>query len=345
MSGSTIMVSPPVLEARTRECLVEAGLSEEGAVVTARVLVDADVRGHRSHGVGMLPTYLDRIEQGGIDVSAQPEWCESGAGTAVLDARGAIGPVAAALASARCAEVAGEAGVSAVSIRGNNHVGMLAAYRTAFVEHGVIGLIFNMSGNSVAPPHAQFATMGNNALCLVVPSGRSGPFVIDLATGIVAGGKIRQAAREGESVPRGWLLDREGRETTDPRHLDEGGSIPVFGGHRGLAVSLMTELLVGCLSVGHGSSRVMKQRVHPDLAMDCGQLFVGFDPGAFGGVNSGEVVEELERSVARGYRDQPQEPWFPDQLEAASRSNADRCGIPLTATLADLLGLGDPDPR
>lgn len=324
---------------RTRQVLREAGLPDRHAGIVAGAMVDADVRGHHSHGLLLLPVYLRRIEAGGIDPAAEPEWIIERPALAVLSGRGAPGHVAAWRAAERCAALAERAGVAAVAVRHTNHVGMLAAYREPFRARGVVGLVLNLAGNSVAPPGGQRPTMGNNAVCLVMPRGDDEPFVIDFATGAVACGKIRRAAVRGEPVPEGWLLDADGRPSTDPARLDDGGAVPVFGGHKGLAVSLMVEVLAGVIGGGVTSRGVNRQRLFPARVMNCAQLFLGLHPAAFGVGDPAPFVDELRRSVREGYADDPPEPWFPEQAESCARQRAEREGLRLEPELAALLGL------
>jgi LDH2 family malate/lactate/ureidoglycolate dehydrogenase len=334
---NAVLVAADALQARTQALLEEAGARPEHAATAARVLVDADVRGHHSHGVSLLPTYLARLDAGGIDPRAEPRWGEAaGAALAVLEAGGGLGQVAAELAARRCAEAAGRLGLAAVGVRGNNHVGMLAAYREPFVDHGVVGLVLNISGPSVAPPGGARATLGNDALCLIVPRRAGPPFIVDFATGTVASGKVRQAALEGREVPDGWLLDAAGRPSSDPRDLDRGGSVPVFGGHKGLCVAAVVEVLAGGLVDGRSSARVHKQRAEPQRAMECAQLFVGFAAGALGG-DPERCVDELQGAVAAAYDAAPAPPWFPEQLEQ-ERARRHAAGVPLPMPLAAELG-------
>jgi len=328
------------------DALGTAGTEAERACLVARVLVDADVRGHFSHGVGLLPMYLDRLEQGGIDPAAEPEWLSDRGSVAVLHGHGGFGQVAAELAAGTCAARAAEHGVAAVAVRGSNHIGMLAAYRHHFVRHGVIGLIFNISGAGVAAPGAGRATLGNDAVCLVVPRGEAAPFVVDFATGTVASGKIRHAAHRGEPVPDGWLVDRLGRATNDPNELDRGGAVPVFGGHKGLGVALLTEVMAGVLGGATVSPLVHKQRAEPDRAMDCSQLFLALDPAAFGDPPVEDLLDTLTNAVAAGYPGGPPRVYLPEQQEQLATERAARDGIPVAARLGWSVtgpaGAGDP---
>lgn len=324
---------------RTTRVLRAAGMPQGHADIVAAAMVDADVRGHHSHGLLLLPVYLRRIEQGGIDPAAEPEWITEQPSLAVLSGRGAPGHVAAWRAAERCAQQAARTGVAAVAVRHTNHVGMLAAYREPFQAHGVVGLVLNLAGNSVAPPGGQRPTMGNNAVCLVVPRQGQEPFVIDFATGAVACGKIRHAALRGEAVPEGWLLDAGGQPSTDPARLDDGGAVPVFGGHKGLAVSLMIEVLAGVIGGGVTSRGVNRQRLFPARVMNCAQLFIGLSPAAFGIGDLGPFVDELQLSVREGYAGDPPELWFPEQAEARAQRAAEHEGLRLEAELVELLGL------
>ncbi|OKK12257.1 hypothetical protein AMK16_32050 [Streptomyces sp. CB00455] len=318
--------------------LAGAGVAAEHAALVARVLVDADVRGHFSHGVGLLPMYLDRLEHGGIDPAAEPEWISEGPAVAVLDAHGGFGQVAAELAAERCARQAAETGLAAVAVRGNNHIGMLAAYRGHFVRHAVVGLVLNISGPSVAAPGAGRPTLGNDAVCMVVPRTGQRPLVVDFATGTVASGKIRHAAHRGETVPATWLVDREGRPTTDPEELDRGGAVPVFGGHKGLGVAVITEVLAGILAGGTVSPLVHKQRAEPDRPMDCSQLFLALSPSAFGDPPVDELLAVLSGAVAAGYPQGAPPIHLPEQQEELAESAARDHGVPVPASVAARLG-------
>lgn len=327
-----------VLE-RTSRALLAAGMAPAAAATVAEAMVDADVRGHHSHGLLLLPVYLRRMSEGGIDPRAEPVWVREDAALAILDGRGAAGQVAAAMAAERCAQLAARSGVAAVAVRHTNHVGMLAAFREPFQRHGVVGLILNLAGTSVAPPGGQRATMGNNAVALVVPRPGQEPFCVDFATGAVACGKIRQAAAKGQVLPDGWLLDGNGQPSTDPASLDDGGAVPVFGGHKGLALSLMIELVAGAIGGGVTSRGVNRQRLNPSRVMDCAQMFIGLHPPAFGIDSMTPFVEELDSAVRDSYPAGPPELYFPEQVEARARRGAESDGLALDQDVARLLGL------
>ncbi|MFF6807544.1 Ldh family oxidoreductase [Streptomyces sp. NPDC012616] len=334
---------------RTHRSLTEAGADAATASLVADVLVDADRRGHASHGVALLPTYLRRIADGGIVVDAEPRLTPVAPTLASVDARGGFGQPAADLAARWCATTAAEHGLAAVAVHTNNHVGMLAAYRRPFQEHGVVGLLLNISAPSVAAPGARRPTLGSNAVSLITPTPAEEPFCIDLATGIVAAGKIRDAGHRGEPVPQGWLLDPDGAPTTDPAELDKGGSIPLFGDYKGLCITLMAEILAGGLAGGLVSPDVTRQVTRTGEVMRCAQLFVGFsvrhftDPAVRSDAPAapadlGALVARLRGAVETGHDTTPERPYFPDQLEEDKAEHAEKQGLELPASVVTALG-------
>ncbi|MEU9016617.1 Ldh family oxidoreductase [Actinomadura sp. NPDC048394] len=332
-----LRMAPDELKRKAAAALREAGCPDDPAELVADVLVEADVRGHHSHGIGLLPTYLARVAAGGVDPAAEPALTEEGA-TARVDAQGGFGQPAAALAAEWCAATAARLGVAAVGVHSNNHVGMMAAYRWPFQRHGVVGLLLNVSGPSLAAPGAVKPTLGSNAVCMVTPTEKDEPFVVDFATGVVAIGKIRAAAQRGEPIPAGWLQDAAGRPTLDPGDLERGGSVPVFGDYKGLCVTLIAEVLAGMLGGQTVSPLVAKQRAQPARPMNCGQLFVGMSPGAFGLDQTDKLLGVLHDAVLDGYPDAPPDLHFPDQLEARNTAAARADGVPVPMSVASALG-------
>ncbi|OPF76713.1 hypothetical protein VT50_0222980 [Streptomyces antioxidans] len=326
------------LHKRAREALETAGAPPDISDLVAKVLVDADVRGHPSHGVALLPLYLTRMRKGGIKARARPSWTQLSETAALVEGRGGFGQLAADAAARNCARSAARQGLAAVGIRGNNHIGMLAAYRQHFIAPDIIGLLMNISGPSVSAPGAQRATLGNNAVCLIVPRRRQNPFIVDFATGTVACGKIRTAALHGEPVPPEWLLDNKGQPSTDPEDLDRGGSVPVFGGHKGLGLSLMIEVLAGILVAGTVSPLVHRQRHKPSHTMGCSQLFLGFRSDLFGQEGRHELLDVLSTTVRDGYDTTVSEPYFPEQREQTSMKAAEETGVPVPSAVAAELG-------
>ncbi|HST80759.1 MAG TPA: Ldh family oxidoreductase [Kineosporiaceae bacterium] len=332
---------------QVEQTFVDVGVPVATARMVAQVLVAADVRGHRSHGVQLVPMYLDRVRAGGIVPEAEPEVIQSNPIVTVLSANGGFGQVAAERAARLCATKAREHGLAAVAVRDNNHVGMLAAYRQPFVDAGVVALVLNISGPSVAAPGASRATLGNDAICVIAPQGPGRPpLIADLATGVVAAGKIRDAAALGRSVPKEWLIGPDGRPSTNPFDLDNGGAVPVFGGaesaYKGLCITVIVEVLAGMLAGATVSPLVSKQRAHPESVMNCSQMFIGFDPVAFAAGDIEALTQTLVGAVAAGHGAAVPDIYFPEQKETLQMTETAERGIVVPGAVADLLGLVRP---
>lgn len=327
------------LKLRVKETLQINGVNEEIAECVTNVIIDAEVRGHASHGVGLLPVYLKRVKEGGIKKDITTEWISKFGSIGILDAKGGFGQVAALEAATWCSNMAIENGIAAVGIRNNNHIGMLAAYRKPFQDKGVVGLLLNISGPSVSAPGTIKATLGSNTFCLVTPTSMENePFVVDLGTGVVSAGKIRNALAHGEQIPKGWLKDKDGKESIHPEDLDKGGSIPLFGQYKGLGVSIIAEVLAGMLGGKTISPYVNKQRKYPNLPMNCSQLFIGISKYAFELEEMDSFIQGLKNAVLDGYSEPPKDPFFPNQVELNHSLKVKEQGIVLPYQLVKDMG-------
>jgi LDH2 family malate/lactate/ureidoglycolate dehydrogenase len=158
-----------------------------------------------------------------------------------------------------------------------------------------------------------------------------------LGTGIVAAGKIREAAASGQLLPPDYLLDDTGMPTNDPTWLDRGGAIPVFGGHKGLAVHLIIEILAGAIAGGTLSSFVNKQRKNLCAPMNCSQMVIGISPAPFNGMRLEDALLGLKNAILQSYDGNEPEIYFPNQMEERAMAAAARDGVAVSAETHHLL--------
>ncbi len=224
------------------------------AAIVADALVDADLCGHRSHGVRQLPYYAGQIRSGDIDVGSDPEILADGGPLAVVDGRHGFGHVVAANAVEVCAELARRHRLAAVAVGNANHIGRLGAYTERLVASGHIALLFvNFQGGDqqLAPFGGIERRLTNNPLSIAAP-GPEFPIVLDMALSQAAESRVLHAADLGAEVPEGWLLDADGNPSTDPHDYVAGGTLlPVggtAGGHKGYALIVVLELVVDLLA-------------------------------------------------------------------------------------------------
>src|SRR3974390_3067097 len=199
-----------------------AGASEEEAQAVAVGCVNANLAGHDSHGVIAIPTYIDRIKVNHIVPGAKWTIVQESPATTVIDGHWGFGFYVNAKAMQLIIEKAKKTNVAACTVFRQSHVGRLAAYPLMAVKEGMIGLAAADSGRSpklVAPFGGREARLGTNPISIAVASDLEGPFCLDMATSAVAAGKVGLAVARGEQIPTGWVVDSDGKQTTDPTRL------------------------------------------------------------------------------------------------------------------------------
>jgi len=230
------------------------GVPAEDSALAARVLAAADLRGIESHGVARLHTYFDMLELGRINPKPKITIVRESASTATVDGDNGLGLVVGPKANAIAMAKAAEAGSGWVSVRNTNHFGIAGYYVLQALERDLIGWAMTNSTKLVAPLWGAERMLGTNPIAIAFPGLEEPPIVIDLATCSAAYGKIEIALRAGERIPEGWAIDRDGRVTTDPKGMIDGGALLPLGserergGHKGYALAMMVDVLSAVLS-------------------------------------------------------------------------------------------------
>ena len=230
------------------------GTPDHEAEIVATHQVKANLVGHDSHGVIHIMEYCERIDKGHIVPGAPFVVERETPTTAVINGNWGFGFVVTEKAMSMAIDKAKTQGVSAITVHLQSHIGRLGDYPTMAAEEGMIALITADSGagpKAVVPFGGRARRLGTNPICIGVPSDLDGPVLLDMATRAVAAGKITLARNRGESVPPGWIIDKDGNPTTDPNDYRDGGAIlPVGGdqGHKGYGLSFMVEMFSGLLT-------------------------------------------------------------------------------------------------
>src|ERR1700682_2913770 len=232
-----------------------AGASHEEADAVAIGCVNANLAGHDSHGVIAIPTYIDRIQVGHIFPGANWTIVQETRTTIVIDGHWGFGFHVNAKAMALTIEKAKTANVAACTVFRQSHVGRLAAYPMMAMRAGMIGLATADSGRSPqhgAPFGGREARLGTNPISIAVPSDLEAPFYLDMATSAVAAGKIALSVARGEEIPKGWIVDSQGRQTTDPSQWRKGGALLPLGGTEGYKGSGLAAVVGGVCGLLRG---------------------------------------------------------------------------------------------
>ncbi len=234
------------------------GSAPAEALAVANHLVDANLAGHDSHGVGMLPTYVAEVAQGRLCPNTPSELLRDDGAFLAFDGQRGYGQRAAGEATLAAIDRAQAQGVCVMTLRNAGHIGRVGAYGELAAAAGLFAMYFvNVTDHppSVAPHGAREARYNTNPLCVAVPDGQGGTAVLlDMATSRYALGKVRIAKNKAATLPPGMLLDADGKPDTDPAvmYAEPRGALLPFGEHKGSGLALVCELLAGVLS-GNGT--------------------------------------------------------------------------------------------
>ncbi len=310
------------LEAFAASLFIAAGMDADKATTMAQLLVLTDALGRRTHGLAMLPLYLAEIAKGTMTVRGEPDVVSQRGVVALWDGGYLPGQWMVARAIDWALPRAAEQGIAAVTIRRSHHIGCLAALCLRAVDQGFVAMIFNSdpAGARVAPYGGCEALFTPDPFAIGYP-GSPNPVLVDICASITTTLMTRQKVAEGKPFDAPWLLDHEGRPTTDARVLEHStprGSLQLIGGldhgHKGFGLALMVEALSQGLA-GHGRLDAPKRWG--------GNTFVQvIDPALFAGREA--FAQQMDHFAARCRANKPIDAARPVRMpgDAAARSLA-----------------------
>lgn len=288
---------PSDLEKFAAKLLEAGGISGEQAQLVAASLVDANLKGYDSHGVMRVPYYVQAVKDGEVVPGAELTILEEGPSRVVADANWGVGQVQAMRLIAILAAKANHSGLGLGTLMHSGHIGRLGEYCEKTAADGLVSMLMvNSHGGAVrvAPPGGKAPRLSTNPLAIGVPN-KNEPLVLDFSTSATAEGKVRVKKIAGQQCPDGWLIDCEGKPTTDPNALygNPPGAILPMGGaqaYKGFGLGLMIEILTGALSGGN----VAKTVPYPKKG-NCVFILL-IDPAKFGGSEhfQSEVTQLVE---------------------------------------------------
>jgi LDH2 family malate/lactate/ureidoglycolate dehydrogenase len=320
------------LRSLARRMLEALRVPSEEAAWVAESLVRADLAGHEAYGVMRIPQYVRAIRSGLTRPGARFEVVQDAPALALIDGHWGLGQVVARGAMELAIRKAKEAKIASVGAYHLSHVGRLADYTRMAAEQDLVGIMTANAGGAspvVAPFGGREGRLGTNPMSIAFPTGGSVPFVLDMATSVVAEGRVRMKRQRGEQTPEGWLIDHEGNPTTDPGVLDREprGAILPFGGlagHKGFGLAMVVEILSGILARGGFAG---------DRAQHFGNgtYIVAIDISAF--VDPEEFYAEIDDLLAY-VKTAPTAPgvaaiMYPGEPEAVAQQRHEREGIAL----------------
>jgi LDH2 family malate/lactate/ureidoglycolate dehydrogenase len=276
--------------------LMAVGIKAEDAEVVATDLVDADLEGVASHGVMLLPMYVDRITKGSVSRLSAGEVVSDRGSAIVIDAGNALGQLTARQAVELAVARAQEIGMAAVAVRNGFHFGTAGRYARLMAAQNCIGIVLSNTRPLMPAPGGAEPLVGNNPIAVALPS--VGEFAVeaDMALSATAMGKIRLAAAAGQRIPADWALDADGNPTTDPAAAIKGMLLPAAG-PKGFGLAFVIDLLCGGLCDGAVGAEVRPLYGDPSLPYRCSHFFLAIHAGHF--PNAGRFAERVQDEAAR----------------------------------------------
>ncbi|CAM3924636.1 Ldh family oxidoreductase [Paenibacillus alkaliterrae] len=254
----------------------KAGVPAGSAAIVAESLIQADLRGVDSHGVVRTPIYLKRVEKNMIDPFAEVEIVSESNATILIDGHNNFGAVIGMNALTLALGKAEQNGAAIVGVKGSNHFGTGAYYAMKAIERDMILLVMSNASQTMPPTGGVRPFIGTNPLAVGVPSNEELPYILDMATSVVARGKIIVSAQKGEDIPFGWAIDKEGNPTTDAQAALEGSVLPL-GGAKGYGISMFIDILSGVLTGAGFGKYVNNMYENWNEPQNVGHLFIAVD--------------------------------------------------------------------
>jgi LDH2 family malate/lactate/ureidoglycolate dehydrogenase len=240
-------IAVPDLSTYVAALFTGAGVPSEDADRVADNLLFAELRGVPSHGLSRVPVYLERLETGGFNRKPTPQTLVDLPALSLIDGDGGLGAVIATYAMQKAITMARSAGSATVFVRNSNHFGMASYFTMMAAKADMVGMAFTNASAAMAAWGGVRPVLGTNPIALSFPDEEAGPVVVDMATTLVARGKIREAQNQNKQIPAGWAFDAAGAPTTDPDAAIKGTLAPM-GGVKGYCLGAAVDLLSGVLS-------------------------------------------------------------------------------------------------
>lgn len=324
------------------QVMCKAGLSEEESTVFSDSLVKADMRGISSHGMTRLATYAKRVEDGLVAGHVTPEIVKDGLGVIAVDGKNGMGAYVGAWTMERCMERAEKYGNCFAAVSGGNHFGYAAYFTELAARDGMLGLAIANGPPALPPTGGVKPLLGTNPLAVSLPTGGE-PLTLDMATSAVARGKVTLARKNGQSIPLGWGVDKNGDPTTDPAAVLDGGAMLPVGGPKGYAISLIIDILCSCVA---GSCCGQKMGSFYDFSRSQNSGF------CFAAIELGKVVdpalwEQRLQPLLSSVTDSPRQSgveriFLPGQPEHEREERAEQEGLVFSnAVETELRGLSE----
>jgi len=318
-----------------QQALKQVGASPQAVKAVTAALVWCELRGISSHGLNMLPIYMERASKGGIHPDAHPQLVHECGGLIRMDGNGTFGQYIAQHGTKLIIEKAKTHGISLVSIFKGNHAGALGFFTQQIAAAGLIGFMVHNSNPAVAPFGGCEAILGTNPLSFAFPNDRF-PVLVDMATSATAKGKLYELAHVGDQIPEGLALNAQGEATTSLKEALNGILLPL-GGAKGYSLAVAVEMLTGVLAGGLLGPETPSFHQMADQPQNVSMLMMAFDVAAIIPLEeyrerAGKLAQKLTSSAPTAGVERV---WMPGETEARRAEEREKEGIPIKVSILE----------
>ena len=290
---NTVSLSLDEIFALAKKTLLANGCDLETATILADLIMKAERDGSLSHGLFRLPAYVSGLKSGKINGKARPDVKKISPSVIKVFGNNCLAPMVLNKGIPELVKAAKENGVAVLAITNSHHMAAMWPETEMVAEQGLVAFACTSYKPAVAPAGATKPLFGTNPISFAWPRPGKTPVVYDMATASMAMGEVQVAKREGHKVPLGTGLNKEGKETTDPAEIADGGVLLPFGGYKGSGIAMMVELLAGAL-VGDNFSYETAAKDNKDGGPPSGGEFIlAISPDKLSGNNWDKHSDEF----------------------------------------------------
>ncbi|MEW6662644.1 MAG: Ldh family oxidoreductase [Bacillota bacterium] len=337
MSKDLLIPADP-LRAYCTDLFVSQGMPREEAHIIADSLVEANLTGVDSHGTSRMGIYIKRLQEGLVNSKAQIKVVSDYPAAAAIDGCNSMGAPISVQAMEIAISKAKTTGCAFVTVNNSNHNGTAAYFARMALAHDMIGFSCTNAPSTMPPWGGITPFFGTNPFAVAIPAEKQLPIVMDMATSVVARGKIILAAKNGKEIPLGWAISKDGEMTTDPKEALEGAVLP-FGEYKGSAIALLVDVLSGILSGAAFGPHIASLYDNFTDPQNVGHAFGVLDISKFGPVDVfkrrvDQMIQEMKALRPAKGVDQVK---LPGEIEHYTKQRRLAEGIPMTRPVLDEL--------
>lgn len=306
----------------------KVGVSADDAKIITEVLLETELRGVFTHGFMRLERYINCIRSGGIKTDGNYEVVYDSPSWASVDGKDNLGIVISYKAMKLAMEKAKETGVGIVNVRGSHHFGAAGYYTSMCADNDMVGMSMSNGDILIAATGSGEKTIGNNPFSYAFPANKYGKIVYDIAMSYTSDRKVVQMDKEGKKLPEGWIIDKDGKPTTDPGEYEKGGTLLPFGGYKGYGLAMMVETLAATLSGAAMTKNVHAWNTDKNCGGNVGHFFMALDISKLGNPDEYKnrvdaMIDEIKNSKKADGCDKI---YYPGEIEMEKLANCKNAG-------------------